>query len=74
MFDLTSRGFKKNNYYVLYDVYDHAIAYCENYEELQKFTNLSLRNIVNNFKKAKDDFIFIVVNGKKFKLYRFLKE
>lgn len=68
----STKEFRKNNFYMLYDLNDNIISYLDNPDELERFTNVPFYRIVFNFKKN-SDYILIYVDGRLCKLYTFLK-
>ena len=68
----TTKDFRKNNFYMLYDLNDNIISYLDNYDELTRFVNIPERRIVFNFKNH-HEFILVNVDGRLCKLYTFLK-
>lgn len=68
----TTKDFRKNNFYMLYDLYDNIICYLDNYDELTRFVNIPERRVVFNFKNH-HEFILVNVDGRLCKLYTFLK-
>lgn len=68
----TSKDFRKNNAFVLYDMNDNLICYFDNFNELSKIIGLQLRNIVINFKESKNNCICVVLDNKFYKLYTFV--
>lgn len=61
-------------YYVIYDLYDNIIAYCDNKIELSCFLNLRVKDINYKFKIAKLDYIISLLDNKKVKIYKFFSE
>ncbi len=66
----TSKSFRKNNYFTLYDNNENLICYFENYQELTKYTKLRIQDIVKFFKNS-NDYIKITIQKKEYKLYTF---
>lgn len=67
----TSKDFRKNNYFLLYDMSDRLICYFDNFEELSKYTNLSCSQLVYLFNHSLG-FINIDLQDKRYKLYTFV--
>lgn len=61
-----------NYYFVMYDMHDNLICYFETYRELLNELKILKKHLVEKFKKAKD-FIVVVLNFKKYKIYKFEK-
>lgn len=68
---LNSKDFRKNNYFLLYDNYDRLVCYFDNFDELSKYTNVPVRNLVRKFNESLG-FINIVIDNVKYKLYTFV--
>lgn len=71
--DYTTCSFRKNNYFVLYDMNDNLICYFENYNELFQMIQIPLRNLVIRFKQAVD-YIIVIINSQRYKLYTYRKD
>lgn len=67
----TSKDFRKNNYFILYDLNDYCIGYFDNFEELAKITNYKVRELVKLFNRSLG-FIYIDIDNKRYKLYTFV--
>ena len=61
-------------YYIVYDLNDNIIAYCDNKLELSNFLNLRIKDINYKFKNTKLDYIISLFENKKVKIYRFYCE
>lgn len=66
-------------YYVIYDLKDNVVAYCDDIVELINFTKLRLKDIHYKFRKNSFDdtfnyYVFIIINKKKYKIYKFFDE
>jgi len=61
-----------NCYFVMYDMQDNLICYYETYQELINKVKISFKELIRKFKKSKD-FIVVVLNFKKYKIYKFEK-
>lgn len=66
-----SKHFKKNNYFILYDLKDNIICYFDDFEELSKILNYQLRNLVYQFNYHNKNIINIEIDNKKYKLATF---
>ena len=64
----TSKAFKKNNYFVLYDLNDEVVCYFDNFDELSKHINYDICHIVWLFKRINSNLISIVIDNKRYKL------
>ena len=67
----TTKDFRKNNYFVLYDMNDNLICYFDNYKELANYTRRPLKKIAFSFSKLVD-FIYIVIDNQRYKLYTYV--
>lgn len=65
---LTSKKFRKDNYFVLYDFNDNIICYFDNFEELRKHLNYPCFYLVNQF-NTYGNLINIVINKTMYKLF-----
>lgn len=66
-----SKEFKKNNYFVLYDLNDEVVCYFNNFEELSKYINYKLYDLVHEYNKHKTNIINIIIDNKKLRLATF---
>lgn len=57
------------NWFVIYDLTDNIVRYCDDLDELVNFTKLRKKQIVYKFKNR--DYIFYQVNGSYCKIYKF---
>lgn len=69
----TSKEFRNNNYFILYDLSDNCICYFDNFNELSKYIDLRLADLVRSFKKHLE-YAPIVINNALYKLYTFRKD
>ena len=44
-----SKTFKKENFFILYDINDNIVSYFDNFEELSKVLKYELRNLVYEY-------------------------
>ena len=59
-------------YYVIYDLNDNIICYLDNLEELKKyFPNYRTRDLKRRFKKNYEDFIQVIIDKRKYFVYKF---
>lgn len=68
-----SKDFKKNNYFVLYDINDEIICYIDNWKELHNkyLKNYEIRNLVFEYNRNNTNIINIVIDNKKLRLATF---
>lgn len=59
-------------YYVIYDLNDNIVAYCDNLKELSKFTNRREREFRYRFKNR--DVVFYLYFDTYRKIYKFFDE
>jgi len=64
----TSKKFRKNNSFVLYDINDNIVCYFDNFEELSKHLNYPCGELVRRFNVC-GDLIPIRIEGIMYKLY-----
>lgn len=67
----TSKTFRKENYFVLYDMNDNIVCYFDNFEELSKQFNYRLSDLVYQFNR-KGSIIDVIINNKYYKLCTFV--
>ena len=58
-------------YYVIYDINDNIVVYLDNVKALSEFTGLRVKDINYKFKNASLDFIYVVLDNIKYKVFRF---
>lgn len=68
----SSKNFKLKNYFVLYDMNDFIVSYFDNFNELSKILNYRLCDLVHEFNRHKSNFIVIIINNNKYKLFTFI--
>jgi len=66
----TSKKFKKENYFTLYDENDNIICYFDNFKELSKYTKVPMKMLVFKFNNS-TGFINIKIEKTKYKLYTY---
>lgn len=69
-----TKKFRQDNYFILYTLDDHIVAYFDNFKELSKIFNYDIRNIVHELNKHKSDRLIIIINNKKYMLVTFTDE
>ncbi len=67
----TSKSFRSNNYFVLYDSNDEIICYFNNFDELLKYVNYRLSDLVHEYNRNNTNVISIIIDNKKYKLATF---
>lgn len=60
-----------NNSFVLYDENDEIICYFDNFNELSRYINYKLYDLVREFNRHKKDLINIEIDRKRYKLATF---
>ena len=65
---LKSKEFRKNNYFVLYDINDEVVCYFNDFQELLKYINYRLSDLVHEYNRYDTNIITITIDNKKFKL------
>lgn len=73
---MSAKEIREKKFFVLYDNNDNIHYMFESYEELQKYINLKLFTLTQklNRRKHKDEFTFVILDGKLYKLYLFDKD
>ena len=66
-----SKNFRKNNYFVLYDKNDEIVCYFDNFEDLSKYINHRLSDLIYKYNKGNSNVINIVIDKKEFQLATF---
>ena len=66
-----SKNFRHNNHFVLYNLDDEIVCYFDNFEELSKYINYRLSNLVCEYNRNMSDVITIIIDNKKYKLLTF---
>ena len=66
-----SKLFRKNNYFVLYDMEDNILCYYDNFNDLSKVLNYRLSDLVYNYNRNKSNIIIVIINDVKYKLATF---
>lgn len=69
--NFNSKEFRKNNYFVLYDSNDEIICYFNDFNELLKYINYRLSDLVHEYNRHNNNIINIVIDNKKYKLATF---
>ena len=67
------KDFRKNNYFVLYDLNDEVVCYLKNWEELHNkyLKNYRPNDLAKQFNQNNTDIINIVIDNKKLRLATF---
>lgn len=68
----SSKNFKKDNFFVLYDANDDIVSYFDNFEDLSKILKYELRNLVYEYNHSDSNVITVIIGNKKYKLATFL--
>ncbi|MDD6277238.1 MAG: hypothetical protein PUA55_01530 [Mycoplasma sp.] len=58
-------------YYVIYDLNDNIVAYCDTLKELSYYTGLRTFDINYKFKKTLSDYILFDMSNNRYKIYKF---
>lgn len=66
-----SKTFKKNNYFVLYDLDDNIICYYDSFDDLFKDLGYRLAALVFEYNRYKTNIINVIMDNKKYKLATF---
>lgn len=66
-----SKTFRKENYFILYDLNDNIICYYDNFSELASILNYRLSDLVHEYNRNKTDNIIVIINNVKYKLATF---
>lgn len=67
----SSKSFRKNNFFVLYNLNDEVISYFDNFDELSRYINYNLGKLVYEYKRYNTNIITIIIDNKKYKLATF---
>ena len=65
---LKSKSVRQNNYFVLYDVNDEVVCYFNDFNELLKYINYRLSDLVHEYNRYNTNIITITIDNKKYKL------
>lgn len=66
-----SKNFRKNNYFVLYDKNDELICYFDNFDDLAKYINYRISDLVHEYNRHNTNIINIIIDNKIFQLATF---
>lgn len=66
-----SKNFKKDNYFVLYDLRDNVVCYFDNFEELSKMISYRLSDLVHEYNRYNTNNITVIIDNQKYKLATF---
>lgn len=67
---MSSRFFRENCYFCIYDFNDVLICYCDNFNELTKHINYTSRDLLKQFKKH-GNCLNVLIDSHFYKLYLF---
>lgn len=68
-----TKDFRSKNHFVLYSDSDNEILFLDNFEELSRYINYTIRDLIKTFNRyAIDDTINIIIDKKKYQLYTFV--
>ena len=65
------KKFKKDNYFVLYNLSDDIVCFFDNFNELSKYISYSLRDLIHEYNKHNTNTLNIIIDNKKYKLVTF---
>lgn len=63
-----TKEFKKNNYFILYDLEDNIVCYFDNFYELSTHINYNAYDLARRF-NCEGDLIKIIIGQTMYKLY-----
>lgn len=66
-----SKTFKENNYFVLYDLSDNIICYYDNFNDLSRVINYSVKDLVHQYNRQNTNNIIVVIDSIKYRLATF---
>ena len=66
-----SKTFRKENYFILYDLNDNINCNYDNFSELSSILNYRLSDLVHEYNRNKTDNIIVIINNVKYKLATF---
>lgn len=66
-----SKTFKKDNYFVLYDLNDNIVGYFDNFEDLSRILKYRLSDLVHEYNRNNTDNIIVIIDNNKYKLATF---
>ncbi len=64
----------KNNYFIIYDLEDNFLLYCDDLKECCFQTGMKAKEINRKFKNTNYNFISIIFNNKFCRLYMFFDD
>lgn len=67
----SSKTFKNDNFFVLYDMNDNIVSYFDNFEDLSKILKYVLKDLVHQYNRNNTDIITVIIGNKKYKLATF---
>lgn len=65
------KKFRKENFFVMYDLNDNLVNYFDNFEELRKIFNMRLAELVYKYNNSLFDYVVIVSYDTKYKLFTY---
>lgn len=68
---LKSKDVRTKNYFVLYNLNDDILCYFDDFNELLKYINYKLSDLVHEYNRNETNIINITINNKKYKLATF---
>ena len=66
-----TKNFKKNRFFILYDVYDNPVLLIDSWEDLVHVYHKRIKDIVYRFNNTSFDYIPVIIDGTTYKLYTF---
>lgn len=67
-----SKIFKKENYFILYDLDDFIVCYFDNFKELSKVFKYSVSDLVHEFNRYDTDRLIVIIHNTKYRLVTFV--
>ena len=67
----TSKDFRLNRFFVLYDNDDNLVLFIDSTRELINVYKNKIKEIVRKFNKTDKDYITVIIDGTTYKLYTF---
>ena len=68
---LTSKDFRLNRFFVLYDNNDNIVLFIDSTKELINVYKNKVKEIVRKFNNSNDNYITVIIDGTTYKLYTF---
>lgn len=66
-----SKKFRRDNYFILYDLTDNIVCYFDNFEELSRMISYRLSDLVHEYNRHNTNNITIIIDNQKYKLATF---